>query len=47
MGVSQTDIPYRDNFTAQSTTSLEHLITTMYDEYDSNVTNLCPDANNR
>ena len=47
MGVSQTDISYRDNFTAQPTTSLQHLITTMYDEFDTNVTNLCLDANNR
>ena len=47
MGVGQADISYRDNFTGQPTTSLQHLTSTMHDEYDSNVTNLCLDANNR
>ena len=47
MGLSQADISYHNNISAHSTTYLQGLTSTMHDEFDSSVTNLCSDANNR
>jgi len=47
LGLSQADISYRNNITAQATTYLQRLLSTTHDEIDSNVTTLCSDDNNR